>query len=117
VILKLAGELYHYEQNHTPFDVVGWHGKYVLLSPSYDVMTILMVGPSYVPYKYAMEKLLSLTSSKDQLDPSAYTVLTAKSKVTGVSLTDFCVFAPKWVHSLNSFRPPVRPSLAKLLAT
>jgi len=29
VVLKLAGELYHYSQNHTPFDVVGWHGKYV----------------------------------------------------------------------------------------
>ncbi|RFU34184.1 hypothetical protein B7463_g2152, partial [Scytalidium lignicola] len=87
VILKLAGELYHYEQNHTPFDVVGWHGN-------------------YVPYKYAMEKLLSLTSSKDQLDPSAYTVLTAKSKINGVSLTDLCVFAPRWVHSLNAFRPP-----------
>ena len=44
---------------------------------------------------------------KDQLDPSAYCILTAKSKITGVSLSDFCAFTPKWVNSLDSFRPPV----------
>jgi homogentisate 1,2-dioxygenase len=27
VVHKLTGELYSYEQNHTPFDVVAWHGK------------------------------------------------------------------------------------------
>ncbi|GAD98612.1 homogentisate 1,2-dioxygenase, putative [Paecilomyces variotii No. 5] len=87
IITKLAGKLYHYEQAHTPFDVVGWHGN-------------------YVPYKYEIEKLLALSSSKDQLDPSAYTILTAKSKIPGVSITDFCAFTPKWVNSLNSWRPP-----------
>lgn len=29
VIIKLGGELYCYEQSHTPFDVVSWHGKYI----------------------------------------------------------------------------------------
>ncbi|KIV78651.1 homogentisate 1,2-dioxygenase [Exophiala sideris] len=87
VVLKLAGELYHYSQNHTPFDVVAWHGN-------------------YSPYKYEMTKILALSSMKDQLDPSAYCILTAKSKITGVSLSDFCAFTPKWVNSLDSFRPP-----------
>jgi homogentisate 1,2-dioxygenase len=87
VVLKLAGELYHYKQNHTPFDVVAWHGN-------------------YAPYKYDITKILALSSSKDQLDPSAYCILTAKSKIPGVSLSDFCAFTPKWVNSLDSFRPP-----------
>ncbi|KAJ9634404.1 hypothetical protein H2204_006229 [Knufia peltigerae] len=87
VIVKVVGKLYSYEQPHTPFDVVGWHGN-------------------YVPYKYKIGNLLALTSSKDQLDPSAYTILTAKSKIPGVSITDFCAFTPKWVNSLNSWRPP-----------
>ena len=69
-----------------------------------------MILNSYVPYKYAIEKLLALSSSKDQLDPSAYTILTAKSKLPEVSLTDFCAFTPKWINSQNSFRPPVRLS-------
>lgn len=44
---------------------------------------------------------------KDQLDPSAYCILTAKSKISGVSLSDFCAFTPKWVNSINAYRPPV----------
>ncbi|KAJ5217939.1 homogentisate 1-2-dioxygenase [Penicillium cinerascens] len=66
----------------------------------------LLTVCSYVPYKYEIEKLLALSTNKDQLDPSAYTILTAKSKVPGVSITDFCAFTPKWVNSLNSWRPP-----------
>jgi homogentisate 1,2-dioxygenase len=27
IIHKLTGGLYHYQQNHTPFDVVAWHRK------------------------------------------------------------------------------------------
>ena len=72
--------------------------------------------PSYVPYKYAIEKLLALSLSKDQLDPSAYTVLTAKSKLPGLTLTDFCAFVPKWIHSQNAFRPPVS-SLIKYIVS
>ena len=30
VVYKLAGKLWACKQNHTPFDVVAWHGKYVL---------------------------------------------------------------------------------------
>jgi homogentisate 1,2-dioxygenase len=63
---------------------------------------------SYVPYKYALEKFVALSSSmKEQLDPTIYTVLMAKSKWDGVSLTEFTVFTPKWATATNTFRPPV----------
>ncbi|KAI6080631.1 putative homogentisate 1,2-dioxygenase [Hypoxylon rubiginosum] len=88
IIIKLGGELYCYEQSHTPFDVVSWHGN-------------------YVPYKYEINKLVTLVcSTKEQLDPSAYCILTAKSKIPGVSLTDFCAFTPKWLTATNAIRPP-----------
>jgi homogentisate 1,2-dioxygenase len=34
VIVKLAGKLWSYEQQHTPFDVVAWHGKYADIATS-----------------------------------------------------------------------------------
>ncbi|KAJ5902840.1 homogentisate 1-2-dioxygenase [Penicillium taxi] len=88
IIVKLTGELFTYEQNHTPFDVVAWHGN-------------------YAPYKYALEKFInSATIDRDQSDPSIYCVLTAKSKWPGVALSDFLVFTPKWSVTSNTFRPP-----------
>lgn len=88
VVVKLAGQYFCYEQNHTPFDVVAWHGN-------------------YAPYKYAMEKFINAcTVSRDQSDPSIYCVLTAKSKIPGVALSDFLVFTPKWSTTSNTFRPP-----------
>ncbi|KAL2828678.1 homogentisate 1,2-dioxygenase [Aspergillus cavernicola] len=88
VVVKLMGNLFVYEQNHTPFDVVAWHGN-------------------YAPYKYAMVKFInSATVDRDQSDPSIYCVLTAKSKRRGVALSDFLVFTPKWSVTRNTFRPP-----------
>ncbi|KAK5128729.1 hypothetical protein LTR85_000062 [Meristemomyces frigidus] len=88
VAYKLAGKLYTYNQRHTPFDVVAWHGN-------------------YAPYKYAMEKFTSLVCGmKEQLDPTAYTVLYAKSKQPGVALSEFAVYTPKWIHAMNTYRPP-----------
>jgi homogentisate 1,2-dioxygenase len=63
---------------------------------------------SYVPYKYAAEKFVNTAVvDKDQSDPSLYTVLTAKSKMPGVSITDVMVFTPKWCANTNGYRPPV----------
>ncbi|KAK7424160.1 hypothetical protein QQZ08_008766 [Neonectria magnoliae] len=88
IVYKLAGSLQVCQQNHTPFDVVAWHGN-------------------LVPYKYAIEKFVNMTNvEKDQADPTIYCVLTAKSKTPGVSLTDFLVFTPKWITTSNTFRPP-----------
>ncbi|KAI3318891.1 homogentisate 1,2-dioxygenase [Xylariaceae sp. AK1471] len=88
VVVKLTGQLFVYEQDHTPYDVVAWHGN-------------------YAPYKYAMEKFInSATVGQDQSDPSIYCVLTAKSKATSVALSDFLIFTPKWCVTSNTFRPP-----------
>ncbi|VUC20873.1 unnamed protein product [Clonostachys rosea] len=88
IVYKLAGQLHACNQNHTPFDVVAWQGN-------------------LVPYKYAIEKFVNLANvEKDQADPTIYCVLTAKSKIPGVSLTDFLIFTPKWITTSNTFRPP-----------
>ncbi|KAJ7220230.1 homogentisate 1,2-dioxygenase [Mycena pura] len=84
----VCGQLFACNQEHTPFDVVAWHGN-------------------YVPYKYAMEKFVNVGSiSKDHIDPSIFCVLTAKSKAPGVPLADFLIFSPRWDVALNTFRPP-----------
>lgn len=88
IVVKLCGQLFSYEQGHTPYDVVAWHGN-------------------YAPYKYAMEKFINAaTVDRDQSDPSVYCVLTAKSKIPGVATSDFLVFTPKWSVTRNTFRPP-----------
>ena len=88
VVVKLMGDLFVYKQDHTPFDVVAWHGN-------------------YAPYKYNMERFINAaTVDRDQSDPSIYCVLTAKSKRLGEALSDFMVFTPKWCATRNTFRPP-----------
>lgn len=88
ITYKLASTLHSCKQNHSPFDVVAWHGN-------------------LVPYKYAMEKFVNMANAnKDQADPTIYCVLTAKSKVPGVSLSDFLVFTKKWITAEDTFRPP-----------
>lgn len=63
---------------------------------------------SYAPYKYEVSRFVSVACGmKEQLDPTVYTVLTAKSKIPGVSLSEFAVFTPKWLNTQNTFRPPV----------
>lgn len=69
---------------------------------------LLLTKESYAPYKYALEKFVALACVvKEQCDPTIYCVLTAKSKVEGVSLMEFSVFSPKWATATNTFRPPV----------
>lgn len=78
-----------------------------------ELPTNLML--SYVPYKYEIGKLIALVcSTKEQLDPSAYCILTARSKIPGVSLTDFCAFTPKWITATNTIRPPVSITAIKI---
>ena len=85
---KLGNKLHSYTQGHTPFDVVAWHGN-------------------LAPYKYAIEKFVNMANvEKDQADPTIYCVLTAKSKVPGVSISDFLAFTSRWVTTTNTFRPP-----------
>ncbi|KAI0790341.1 homogentisate 1,2-dioxygenase [Abortiporus biennis] len=88
VIYKIGGELFTCNMDHTPFDVVAWHGN-------------------YVPYKYALEKFIAVGNiTKDHTDPSVFCVLTIKSKVPGISLADFCVFVPRWDVANGTMRLP-----------
>ena len=64
---------------------------------------------SYAPYKYDTDAFIIVGSiSKDHLDPSIFTVLTAKSKTPGVALADFAIFKGRWDVATDTFRPPVR---------
>lgn len=88
VTYKLGGQLFICKQEHTPFDVVAWHGN-------------------YVPYKYDLDAFISAGSlTKDHSDPSIFTVLTAPSKVAGVALADFAIFKERWDVADKTFRPP-----------
>lgn len=88
LIYKLGGRLFQCSQNHTPFDVVAWHGN-------------------YCPYKYALEKFINIAMvDRDQSDPSIYCVLMAKSKIPGVALTEFLIFTEKMIGTKGTFRPP-----------
>jgi len=87
ITVKLAGRLYAYTQPHTPFDVVAWHGR-------------------CAPYRYRLARFAHLTANTDQLDPTAYAVLTAPGRRPGVSLVDFCVFGEKWAVAADTVRLP-----------
>jgi homogentisate 1,2-dioxygenase len=88
VVAKFAGNLWAAEIDHSPFDVVAWHGN-------------------YAPYKYDLARFNTLGSvSFDHPDPSIFTVLTAPSQVPGAANCDFVIFPPRWVVAEHTFRPP-----------
>jgi homogentisate 1,2-dioxygenase len=88
IIGKYQGKLFTAQQDHTPFDVVAWHGN-------------------YAPYKYNLKDYSVVNSvSFDHLDPSIFTVLTCQSNKPGVAIADFVIFPPRWVVQDGTFRPP-----------
>ncbi|CAD5210477.1 unnamed protein product [Bursaphelenchus xylophilus] len=88
VINKFQGAFFTASQDHSPFDVVGWHGN-------------------YTPYKYDLTKFMVInTVSFDHCDPSIFTVLTAPSTRPGVAIADFVIFPPRWGVADHTFRPP-----------
>ncbi|KAH7390374.1 RmlC-like cupin domain-containing protein [Cadophora sp. MPI-SDFR-AT-0126] len=100
VVCKLNGKLEAIGQDHSPFDLVAWHGN-------------------VVPYKYDLTKFSSQNSTSiDHTDPSINTVLTAKSSFPHVPLCDFLWFGPRWDAAANTFRLPYfhRNSASEFLA-
>jgi homogentisate 1,2-dioxygenase len=85
---KLGGRLYAATQEHSPFDVVAWHGVHVPFS--YDLMLFNAMG--------------SVTF--DHVDPSIHTVLTAPLDDQGRAVVDFVAFRGRWDVAEHSFRPP-----------
>lgn len=88
MVQKYGGSLWSATYDHSPLDVVAWHGN-------------------YYPYKYDLAKFMVIgTVSFDHPDPSIYTVLTSQSSSPGTANADFVVFAPRWLVGENTFRPP-----------
>ncbi|KAJ4249152.1 hypothetical protein NW762_012487 [Fusarium torreyae] len=100
IVVKLNGKHAGVSQDHSPFDVVAWHGN-------------------AVPYKYDLTKFASQNATSiDHTDPSVNTVLTAKSRDPHTPLADFLWFGPRWDVASNSFRLPYfhRNSASEFLA-
>lgn len=88
LIMKSAGRFYRTVLDHSPLDVVAWHGN-------------------YAPYKYDLQRFAAVGSvSFDHPDPSIYTVLTAPSDTPGTANMDFVIFPERWMVMEDSFRPP-----------
>jgi len=88
LIAKFGGELWSCEIDHSPLDVVAWHGN-------------------YAPYKYDLKRFNTIgTVSFDHPDPSVFTVLTSPSEIAGTANVDFVIFPPRWMVAENTFRPP-----------
>lgn len=88
IVYKTNGKLAAITQDHSPFDVLAWHGN-------------------VCPYKYDLLKFASQNAtSVDHTDPSVNTVLTAKSRDPLTPLADFVWFGPRWDVASNTFRLP-----------
>ncbi|MGE0132197.1 MAG: homogentisate 1,2-dioxygenase [Blastocatellales bacterium] len=88
IVAKFQGNLWEAEIDHSPLDVVAWHGN-------------------YAPYKYDLARFNTIgTVSYDHPDPSIFTVLTSPSDTPGTANVDFVIFPPRWMVAEHTFRPP-----------
>ncbi|MDP3819868.1 MAG: homogentisate 1,2-dioxygenase [Burkholderiales bacterium] len=88
LVAKFGGNLWSAQMDHSPFDVVAWHG-------------------THAPYKYDLRRFNAIGSiSHDHPDPSIFLVLHSASDTAGVSNIDFVIFPPRILAMQNTFRPP-----------
>jgi homogentisate 1,2-dioxygenase len=86
--VKWCGTFNRTTLDHSPLDVVAWHGN-------------------YAPYKYNLRHYSPVGPVRnDHADPSIFTVLTAPSETPGTANIDFVIFPPRWLVAEDSFRPP-----------
>ena len=87
-VAKFGGNLWSCAIDHSPLDVVAWHGN-------------------YAPYRYDLRRFNTIGSiSFDHPDPSIFTVLTSPSGEPGVANCDFVIFPDRWLVAEDTFRPP-----------
>ena len=87
-IQKFGGRLWTTTFDHSPLDVVAWHGN-------------------NAPCRYDTARFNTInTVSFDHPDPSIFTVLTSTSDTPGVANCDFVIFPPRWMVAEHTFRPP-----------
>jgi homogentisate 1,2-dioxygenase len=88
LFVKWGGELYRTDIDHSPLDVVAWHGN-------------------YAPYKYDLRRFSPVGAVLfDHPDPSIFTCLTSPSETHGTANIDFVLFPERWSVAENTFRPP-----------
>jgi homogentisate 1,2-dioxygenase len=88
MVAKFQGNLWEAIIDHSPLDVVAWHGN-------------------YAPYKYDLANFNTInTVSFDHADPSIFTVLTSASDTPGTANVDFVIFPPRWMVAEHTFRLP-----------
>lgn len=88
LVAKFGGQLWAAEMDHSPLDVVGWHGN-------------------LAPCKYDLARFNTIGSiSFDHPDPSIFTVLTSPSDTPGTANVDCVIFPPRWLVGEDTFRPP-----------
>ncbi len=88
LVNKFMGNLWAAEFDHSPLDVVAWHGN-------------------LAPYKYDLRRFNAIGSiSYDHPDPSIFLVLQSPSDTPGVDMIDFVIFPPRWLVMEHTFRPP-----------
>jgi homogentisate 1,2-dioxygenase len=86
VIHKLGGNLWRADYDHSPLDVVAWHGN-------------------SVPYVYNLRHFQVMGSVNfDHADPSRFTVLTSPTAIPGLGNIDFCVAPPEWAATEDTMR-------------
>ncbi|MBD5605763.1 MAG: homogentisate 1,2-dioxygenase [Candidatus Eremiobacteraeota bacterium] len=88
LVAKFMGHLWSAALDHSPLDVVAWHGN-------------------YAPYAYDLRRFNAIGSiSYDHPDPSIYLVLQSAGEVAGTDNIDFVIFPPRWLVAEGTFRPP-----------
>jgi homogentisate 1,2-dioxygenase len=88
VIQKYLGSLWAMTLDHSPLDVVAWHGN-------------------LAPWRYDLARFNTIGSiSFDHPDPSIFTMPTSPSNVPGRANADFVIFPPRWMVAEDTFRPP-----------
>ena len=88
LVVKYGGALWEADIDHSPLDVVAWHGNYAPYK--YDLRRFSPVGPVLF----------------DHADPSIFTTLTSPSDTPGTANIDFVIFPDRWLVAENTFRPP-----------
>ncbi len=88
LVAKFGGQLWSARIDHSPLDVVAWHGN-------------------NAPYRYDLRRFNTIGSiSYDHPDPSIFLVLQSISDTPGVDTIDFVIFPPRWLVMQDTFRPP-----------
>ena len=88
LVAKFQGKLWSAVMDHSPLDVVAWHGN-------------------HAPYKYDLRLFNTVGSvSYDHPDPSIFLVLHSPSDTPGTGNLDFAIFPPRWLAMQDTFRPP-----------